>query len=469
MFYGTYAMKSIDLSGWDTSNLSIAGELFRYTGASIINISNWNLSNLRHYNVYGFVKADGEYHGTTDMFRDLINKAVILMNNVTLPSSTNAFTVTDFAGNKPIAVIANDKNGNELTELTALNKQTWADTAGNTITGRQNSNVLTYVDASDHSKTLGKQSLDFIYTNADQIFAEINNDNKIDKVNNVIGENKRNWNVEADTENGQLKNSLRLQPATEDTFWADWTTPIYQLAPTISTETRTPTRTIIVTNPNGTIVTEVQTVTFTRKVTTYQDGTKEYGNWDKESGTWPEYNLPIINGYTASQSQVAAEAVNANTANETIEISYRANPDTPIVPNNPVTPDTPQPQPDDNQNVQPKPEEVPGSDNRNQGQKDKASSENNSKGDSKTIAPKATAITKFKKHKVANSEAENTHGTYININKKTTNSTNVKVANKNDKTTLPQTGESQNKLATIGLGLVSLLIFGLITDRKRRN
>lgn len=479
MFYGTYAMKSIDLSGWDTSSLSIAGELFRYTGASIINISNWDLSNLKHYNVYGFVKADGEYHGTTDMFRNLINKAVILMNNVTLPSSTNAFIVTDFAGNKPIAVIANDKNGNELTELTALNRQTWTDGAGNTIIGRQNSNVLTYVDVSDHSKTLGKQSLDFIYINANQIFAEINNDNKTDQVNNVIGENKRNWNVEADTENGQLKNSLRLQPAAGDTFWADWMTPVYQLnlvAPTISTETRTPTRTIIVTNPDGTIVTEVQTVTFTRKVTTYQNGTKEYGNWDKESGTWPEYNVPIINGYTASQSQVAAKAVNIDTPNETVEISYRANsdtpviPDTPIVPDNPVTPDTPQPQPDDNQNVQPKPEEVPGSDNRNQGQKDKASSsETNSKDNSKTIAPKATTITKFKKSKAINSKAENTHGTYININKKTTNSTNVKVTNKNDETTLPQTGESQNKLAAVGLGLVSLLTFGLITDRKRRN
>lgn len=208
MFYGTTALKTIDLSGWDTGKLQIAGNMFYGTGASEINISSWDLSNLTNFNDYGLVDQTGTHRGSEGMFADLGSKAVITMNIVTLPDAANAFIVTDFKGDQPIVVLANSGSA-----LTTLNDQTWADEKGTTVTGRQNSNFVTYVDAAGH--VLKTTPLNFVYTDAASLKS---------KLNNIVSDDK----TALDTEKNAASSIKLLNPSENDSFLADFMTSKYQ-------------------------------------------------------------------------------------------------------------------------------------------------------------------------------------------------------------------------------------------------
>ena len=83
-------------------------------------------------------------------------------------------------------------------------------------------------------------------------------------------------------------------------------------------------RTIEVTAPTGKTDTIKQTVKLTRSADVDEaTGEVTYGKWT--TGSWSSYNVPTVAGYTPSQAVVAEVAVNADTTDQTVKISYTAN------------------------------------------------------------------------------------------------------------------------------------------------
>ncbi|KRM02666.1 hypothetical protein FC60_GL001677 [Limosilactobacillus gastricus DSM 16045] len=93
---------------------------------------------------------------------------------------------------------------------------------------------------------------------------------------------------------------------------------------TDSTETKTITRTIKVTNPDGSVTITTQPVTLSRTVTTDQvTGNKTYSDWT--SGEWEDYTTPNIAGYTPTISSVAEMTVTSDLSDQTVQITYTPN------------------------------------------------------------------------------------------------------------------------------------------------
>ena len=83
---------------------------------------------------------------------------------------------------------------------------------------------------------------------------------------------------------------------------------------------KTATRTINVTTPDGKTTSVKQTTTLAKRVTA-----QENANPDWTTSEWTSYDVPVIPGYTASQSNVAKEAVTGTTKDQTVNITYTAN------------------------------------------------------------------------------------------------------------------------------------------------
>src|SRR5699024_11337706 len=85
------------------------------------------------------------------------------------------------------------------------------------------------------------------------------------------------------------------------------------------------TRTIIVHKPNGTDQTVTQKATLTREV--ILDATtgeiKSLGEWS--TAEWKPYSAQECTGYTPDSALIDETAVNKNTQDTTVEISYTAN------------------------------------------------------------------------------------------------------------------------------------------------
>ena len=91
---------------------------------------------------------------------------------------------------------------------------------------------------------------------------------------------------------------------------------------------KTPTRTIVVTKPDGSKQTITQSVEFIRTAT-FDEVTGEitYSDWtlNSKSSKWNAYTSETIPGYTANPAQVAEEDVSQETDNTTVNITYTAN------------------------------------------------------------------------------------------------------------------------------------------------
>ena len=84
------------------------------------------------------------------------------------------------------------------------------------------------------------------------------------------------------------------------------------------------TRTIKVTDPTGKVTTETQTVHLTRTATVDEvTGNVTYGDWT--TGSFDSYDVPSVEGYTASQDKVEGTPVTADSTNSEVNISYTAN------------------------------------------------------------------------------------------------------------------------------------------------
>lgn len=98
------------------------------------------------------------------------------------------------------------------------------------------------------------------------------------------------------------------------------------VVPKMSTVTnaKTVTRTINVTNPDGSVKTTKQVAHLTRTGNKNEvTGAITWGAWSTDN--WNQFDVPAIAGYTPSQAVVNAQAVDGNTADVTIDISYTAN------------------------------------------------------------------------------------------------------------------------------------------------
>ncbi|GAB9259383.1 mucin-binding protein [Ligilactobacillus animalis] len=107
----------------------------------------------------------------------------------------------------------------------------------------------------------------------------------------------------------------------------NWTVDIYYNAKTATeVEERVALRQILLHLPDGTVKEVTQQVMFKREIkTNLATGEKEYGAWDIEEGTLPEYQVEQVENYEPSQSVVEAMKVTPETAgNWTVDIYYNA-------------------------------------------------------------------------------------------------------------------------------------------------
>ena len=89
-------------------------------------------------------------------------------------------------------------------------------------------------------------------------------------------------------------------------------------------DSRTVTRTINVTSPDGSVKTTKQTATLTR--TGVKDAVTGQVTWDDWStGSWNEFDVPTVTGYTPTQTKVAGEQVTSDTQDSVVNVSYTAN------------------------------------------------------------------------------------------------------------------------------------------------
>ena len=89
---------------------------------------------------------------------------------------------------------------------------------------------------------------------------------------------------------------------------------------------KTATRTINITTPGGKTTTVKQIATLAKQIDFGEDVHPEW-----TTSEWASYDVPTIPGYTVSQSSVAKEAVTGTTKDQTVNITYTANPQTSTV------------------------------------------------------------------------------------------------------------------------------------------
>lgn len=86
---------------------------------------------------------------------------------------------------------------------------------------------------------------------------------------------------------------------------------------------KTITRTIKVTTPDGQTKTVEQTVHLTRTADVDEvTGEVTYGKWT--TGEWSNYDVPTVQGYTASQNEVSTAKVTGDTKDQTVTVTYTA-------------------------------------------------------------------------------------------------------------------------------------------------
>lgn len=259
--------------------------------------------------------------------------------------------------------------------------------------------------------------------------------------------------------------------------------------------TITPTRTIIVTKPDGSKQTISQSVEFTRTATFDEvTGKITYSEWTFKSSSardkgqdWDAFTPENISGYTANPSQVASETVTSTTSSVTVTITYTANgggqnsggddnkPD-----NNPDNkPDNkPDEKPDNKPSKSNKPEK-PGKNKGGKDNKDKTHEKKNAKGEdadkrkgySKNSPINAEQSIDGPLHtakNIASSESKAISPKGASMNNTTAQAIRGQ-KDANGKNELPQTGAAHDSLfAWLGSLFAGLSLFGLAADRKHK-
>ena len=508
MFYNTGSLKSLDLSGWHTSKLQMADQMFFGSGVTDLNLNGWDFSNLKLHADNGMIDNDqnNTIRGSEYMFGKLLHPCTIYMTGIKLPlQQKETFDVIDFFGadDRPLIVFSP-----ELAQLN-LNEESWNFTNKSLLPveilnlfnkenakGRQNSNYLTYYRNDDPNKTpIAYQKLNFIFKDKQAQKAQtmalmflmalptgqasvsqspdfdeyLKQVTTVDQIKQLLGPDlAKLWDWKADTKNGSLTKIPGAQPI-------DQVCAKVGLTFIDGNATQTYTRTIIAKysddKPNETLAT--QTATFSDPYID-NDGNKVWG----KHTSWTEFIAPTKAGYDANPASITG--VDKPTKDDTAYIMYTkkaVTPDKPVTPpdDNPDQPVTPPDQPDKpSQPVTPsdKPE-TPSN------QPNKAHNDNQSE-------PSTPASNgKYKKQK-GYERNSGIHGEKVSRNKRhltgvkgqpfglkhkaAAQNTSTKSNGKATQTKLPQTDAKDNKaLSLLGLSLAGItVLLGTIVERKHR-
>ena len=227
---------------------------------------------------------------------------------------------------------------------------------------------------------------------------------------------------------------------------------------------KTVTRTIKVNNPDRMVDTTTQQVNFNRTKTIDEvtDEVISYGKWTLATGSakdWGQFNVPQLDGFISyvdgnAAKEVAEENVTADTADVTVEVTYK-NSDNNTNPGDDGNHNT-NPGDDGNHNTNPSDN---GNHNTNPGDNGNHNTNPGNNGNHNTNPGNNNGI---------NNGTQNGNGNKT-VNTNVTNNGNGDNS-QNNKQALPQTGNTKNDAAVAGLGLAGLLaMLGLGGLKKKRN
>lgn len=215
-FENTGSLNTVNLSNWQTPVLTSMVQMFYHSGAKNISLKNWDLSKIKttYYVSPTASYITSDYFGQA--FAGLKNPCSINLEGIKLADdakvvnpgvagkqyTVNTFDISDFTGDQPIVVLSDQQ------PLMDLNKATWfkADPdstpthpKGVIITGRQNSDYLTYYQKGNPVNILGRQPMDFVYHDEAAFDQAVQNIAKEQPVKQAIGTvNAAKWQVAAD-------------------------------------------------------------------------------------------------------------------------------------------------------------------------------------------------------------------------------------------------------------------------------
>lgn len=234
---------------------------------------------------------------------------------------------------------------------------------------------------------------------------------------------------------------------------------------------KTITRTIIVNLPDSTTK-EIKQVVEYGRTATVDAVTKEvkYSDWTTKQSNWPQYDAPGVPGYTPDKEVVDLTHVPVDGKDVTVEINYVAVPDEPDTPSEPDTPLTPvTPTTPDKPDKPAKPEKA------NKPSKPEKPAKPH------TNKPEAQAISDRAKSDKAPEGLTSTEWAHMSLAERERYLKGQALAKHDDKADsgvlgrmddrdankLPQTGNRSGlQLTLLGLGLISLALFGL---KKKRD
>ena len=230
----------------------------------------------------------------------------------------------------------------------------------------------------------------------------------------------------------------------------------------------------------------IQIITFTRiKTIDIKTGTTSYTDWTaKDDDSFAEVTSPTINGYTTTKDKVAAQAVTVDSENLVVNITYKKNP-APVNPEQPGSPSNP----DNSGATTPQPgkptDPTKPSEPTKPGKPGKPSKPGQpTKPDQDTITEETDYLKvkdpKENEHETSKDKTSTNHEK-VKLEKKQKGTGFVKGANDQvakDKANvaqdttnqIPQTGESKNNLAVMGLALIGsslVALAGLLFNRKK--
>ncbi|ROV61659.1 BspA family leucine-rich repeat surface protein, partial [Limosilactobacillus reuteri] len=246
---------------------------------------------------------------------------------------------------------------------------------------------------------------------------------------------------------------------------------------------KTVTRTIKVNNPDRMVDTTTQQVNFNRTKTIDEvtDEVISYGNWTLATGSakdWGQFNVPQLDGFISyvdgnAAKEVAEENVTADTADVTVEVTYK-NSDNNGNNTNPGDDGNHNTNPGNNNGIN------NGTQNGNGNKTVNTNVTDNGNGD-KTVNTNVTDNGNGDKtvntNVTDNGNGDKTVNTNVTDNGNGDKTVNTNVTDngngdnsQNNKQALPQTGNTKNDAAVAGLGLAGLLaMLGLGGLKKKRN
>ena len=248
-------------------------------------------------------------------------------------AATRTIKVTD-----PTGKVTTEIQMVHLTRTAIVDEVTGKVTYSDWTTGKWNSYSVPEVSGyTATTKTISENSVDINTKDQTIEVAYIANSQSI-KIN-YVDDDKGGATVKSSTLNGKTDETVKTGITIPENYTVVGTTPSeytfkaegnaditvhLKHVISITSEEKTITRTIKVTNPNGGVMTIPQSAKSTRTVSTDKvTGKVTYGDWSKAD--LDDYDVPLIEGYTASQPSVSKTIVDGNSKNSVVEINYTPN------------------------------------------------------------------------------------------------------------------------------------------------